>query len=164
MSAPPVGGSFTLVDHHRNRVTEATYLGRYTLLFFGFTHCRQVCPAALLKLSAALDLLGPLATDLRALYVTVDPERDSPEVLRGFLLEYPRFTGLTGSAEQVEAAKRAFRVFARRAEDPEDPDGYAMPHTAFSYLLDRDGRYAAHFTDALEADEVATRIRAQLIG
>jgi protein SCO1/2 len=164
MSAPPVGGSFTLVDHHHNRVTEASYRGRYVLLFFGFTHCRQVCPAALLKLSTALDLLGPLATDVRALYVTVDPERDSSEVLRGFLSEYPRFTGLTGSAEQVDVAKRAFRVFARRAEDPEDPEGYAMPHTALSYLLDRDGRYAAHFTDALEAAEIAARIRTQLTG
>ncbi|MDT7663123.1 MAG: hypothetical protein QOD04_2679, partial [Pseudonocardiales bacterium] len=81
MSAPPVGCSFALVDHHRNQVTEASYRGKYALLFFGFTHCKQVCPAALLTLSTALDLLGPLATDVRALYVTVDPERDSSEVL-----------------------------------------------------------------------------------
>ncbi|HWN31199.1 MAG TPA: SCO family protein [Pseudonocardia sp.] len=88
MSVPPVGGSFTLVDHHQ-RVTEASYFGRYALLFFGFTHCREVCPRALTRLSAALDSLGPLATNLQALYVTVDPERDSPEVLRAFLADYP---------------------------------------------------------------------------
>jgi protein SCO1/2 len=162
VSAPPVGGSFTLVDHHRNRVTEASYRGRYALLFFGFTHCREVCPRALTRLSAALDSLGPLATNVRALYVTVDPERDSPEVLRAFLADYPRFTGLTGSAAQVDAAKRAFRVFARRADDPADPEGYTMPHTAFSYLLDRNGRYAEHFTDALEAPDIAARIRTHL--
>jgi len=162
VSAPPVGGSFTLVDHYGLPVTEASYRGRHALLFFGFTHCRQICPRALRLLSGALDELGPLADRVRALYVTVDPDRDSPAVLRAFLAEYPRFTGLTGTVEQIEAAKRAFRVFAVRATDPEDPDGYAMPHTAFSYLLDRGGRYAAHFTDALEADEVATRLQTLL--
>src|SRR5882762_1597942 len=96
-SRPPVGGSFQLVDHHGRAVTEASYHGRFALLFFGFTHCCVVCPRALTKLSGVLDALGPLADRVQPLYITVDPERDTPDVMRAFLQAYPRFTGLTGS-------------------------------------------------------------------
>jgi len=112
------------------------------LVFFGFTHCRIVCPRALGKLCRVLDDLGPLAERVQPLYVTVDPERDTPAVMREFLgRSYPRFTGLTGSPAQIDAAKAAFRVFARRVADPDSPGGYAMPHTAIAYLLDEAGRY-----------------------
>jgi protein SCO1/2 len=159
MSAP-VEAVFDLVDHHGEAVTAATYRGRWLLVFFGFTHCRVVCPRALSRLSAALDALGPLAGRLRPLYVSVDPERDTPEVMRAFLAEHdPRITGLTGTRGQVDAAMKAFRVFARRRDDPDDPDGYAVPHTAITYLLAPDGRYVDHFTDALPAEEVTVRIR-----
>jgi protein SCO1/2 len=73
--------------------------------------------------------------------------------------QYPRFTGLTGTREQVEAAKSTFRVFAQRAADPDDPSGYAMPHSALSYLVGPDGRYVAHFSDAIDRDELARRLR-----
>ena len=161
---PPVGGSFQLIDHHSVRVTDETYRGRFVLIFFGFTHCRVVCPRALAKLSAVLERLGPLANHLRALYITVDPERDTPEVMRAFLENaYPRFTGLTGTRTEIDAAKRAFRVFAERRPDPQEPDGYVIPHTAISYLLDPTGQYAAHFTDALDETEVADRLRALVL-
>ncbi len=161
---PPVGGAFRLVDHHGNAVSNESFLGRHTLLFFGFTHCRMICPRALARLSTVLDNLGPLADRIHALYVTVDPERDTPQVMRAFLEHgYPRFIGLTGSREQIDAAKRAFRVFARRADDPEDEDGYAMPHTAITYVLDPAGQYATHFTDALDEEEVTQRLGA-LVG
>lgn len=110
-----------------------------------------------------LDALGPLAETVAALYVTVDPERDTPAVLRAFLeTSHPRFTGLTGSPPQIEEAKRAFRVFARRVADADDPDGYAVPHTAITYLLDPSGRYAAHFPDVLDEGEMVERLRALL--
>jgi len=158
------GGAFELVDHDGRPVTDQTYRGRHALLFFGFTHCRVVCPRALYKLSAALDDLGPLAGRIRALYVSVDPERDTPEVMRDFLRTYPRFTGLTGTRAQVDCVKQAFRVFATRAADAQDPDGYAVPHTAISYLLDAEGRLVDHFADVLSAQDVSARIRAQLSG
>jgi protein SCO1/2 len=161
---PPVGGSFQLVDHHGVRVTEETYRGRFVLIFFGFTHCRVVCPRALSKLSAVLERLGPLADQLQALYITIDPERDTPEVMRAFLEKsYPRFTGLTGTRAEIDAAKRAFRVFAERRPDPQEPDGYVVPHTAISYLLDPTGQYAAHFIDALDETEVTDRLRTLLM-
>lgn len=158
-SRPSVGGSFRLTDHHGREVTEASYHGRFVLLFFGFTHCRVVCPRALAKLSGVLDALGQSADRIQPLYITVDPERDTPDVMRAFLQTYPRFTGLTGSREQIDEVKRSFRVFAERAVDPDDKDGYAVPHTAITYLLDANGNFVTHFTDALPPEEFGARLR-----
>jgi protein SCO1/2 len=159
-ASPRVGGAFNLVDHHGRAVGNATYLGRHALIFFGFTHCRVVCPRALGKLCRVLDDLGSLAERVQPLYVTVDPERDTPQVMRAFLEpSYPRFTGLTGSRERIDEAKAAFRVFARRVADPESAGGYAVPHTAIAYLLDESGAYVAHFHDALTENEIAERLR-----
>jgi cytochrome oxidase Cu insertion factor (SCO1/SenC/PrrC family) len=159
---PPVGGSFELVDHHGRGVTDASYRGKHALLFFGFTHCRVVCPRALTKLSDVLDTLGDLSDRIQPLYITVDPERDTPEVMRAFLQSYPRFTGLTGSRDQIDAAKRTFRVFAERAADPHDKDGYAVPHTAITYLMNPDGEFVAHFTDAMASEEIIKRLTRHL--
>jgi protein SCO1 len=155
--------SFALIDHHGTPVTEQTYRGQWLLVFFGFTHCKTVCPRALRRLSAVLDELGDLADELRPLYVTVDPERDTPAALQEFLRPYPRYTGLTGSVDAVERTKREFRVFARRKDDPDDPDGYSVPHTAIAYLISPQGEYAAHFLDALTAAKVTTRLRSFLV-
>ena len=161
--ATPVGGPFRLIDHYGVEVTDESYRGRYVLLFFGFTHCKVVCPRALARLTNVLDRLGPLAERLQALYVTVDPERDTPEVMRAFLeRSYPRFTGLIGSPEQVERAKKAFRVFAHRALDPDDPSNYVVPHSAITYVLDPVGRYLTHFTDAVGEAEMIERLRSLL--
>jgi protein SCO1/2 len=155
----PVGARFDLIDHDGNRVDNDTYRGRYPLVFFGFTNCAVVCPRALSKLSSALDQLGPGSNRLVPLYITVDPDRDSPERMREFLeASYPRFTGLTGSAEALEAARREFRVFAVRKADPGAEGGYQVPHSAITYLLDPRGDYLAHFTDALNSGEIATRL------
>lgn len=156
-----VGGSFSLVDHDGNSVTEAMYRGSWMIVFFGFTHCRMVCPRALARLSSALDNLGGDARSFTPLYVTVDPERDTPDVMRRFLAQgYSRFTGLTGEQDAIDEVKKSFHVFARRADDPLDPDGYAVPHSAITYVFDPDGNFAAHFNDALDTDEVTERLRA----
>ncbi len=156
MSAPTTP-TYALVDHHGNPVTSDSYRGQWQLVFFGFTHCRAVCPRALGRLSS---VLSELADDrLRPLYITVDPDRDTPSVMRDFLLAYPAFTGLTGSPSAIEQAKREFRVFARRRDDPEDPDGYAMPHTAITYLLSPEGSYVTHFPDSLPQEELTAELR-----
>lgn len=153
------GGEFALIDHDGQAVTQESYRGHYRLVFFGFTHCRVVCPRNLARLSRILEALGPRAGEIRPLYVSVDPERDTPEVMKDFLARnYPRFTGLTGSRAQVDHAKQSFRVFAERKADPDDPDGYAVPHTAITYLMDRDGGYLAHFPESLPEQEVLQRI------
>ncbi len=157
----PVSGRFALLDHDGKDVTEQTYRGRNVVIFFGFTHCTMICPRALGRLSGVLDRLGPLAEKIQPLYITVDPERDSPEVMKRYLAtDHPRFTGLTGTEEQIRIAKKSFRVFAAKTSDPHDPDGYLMPHSAFTYVLDPAGRYLTHFTDAVDADELVARLTA----
>lgn len=155
---------FALVDHHGTPVTAQTYRGRWLLVQFGFTSCRVVCPRALTKLTAALDGFGD-SPALVPLYVTVDPDRDSPEVLRAHLeTSYPRFTGLTGTPEQVEQAKGAFQVFARRRPDADDPDGYAVPHTAITHLVDPAGQRVAHWADTVTAEQITTDLRRRVGG
>ena len=157
------GGKFSLIDHDGQAVTQDSYHGQYRLVFFGFTHCRVVCPRNLARLSRILEALGPRAEDIRPLYVSVDPERDTPEVMKDFLASnYPRFTGLTGSRDQADHAKQSFRVFAERKADPDDPNGYSVPHTAITYLMDRNGAYLAHFAESLPEQEVLQRISALL--
>ena len=163
MSAP-TDVAFSLVDHHGTPVDAGSWPGRWLLVQFGFTSCRVVCPRALAMLGSALDALDDdVVARVQPLYVSVDPERDTPEVVRAFLeASYPRFTGLTGTPEQVEAAKRTFRVFARRRPDPEDPDGYAVPHTAFTYLVDPGGHLARHWPDTADAHAVVAGLTEEL--
>ena len=157
---PPIGGAFSLTDHHGRAVTDRSFVGRPALLYFGFTHCRLVCPRALARLTAALELAAAAPGDLQPLFVSVDPERDTPEVMKAYVTSHcPRFLGLTGPREAIDAIRTAYKVFASRKADPDDPDGYAMAHTAFSYLLGADGHYAAHFTDTTDEPRIAAAIR-----
>ena len=158
-----IGGHFELTNHHGETVRDDNYRGQFMLVYFGFTHCRVVCPRALAKLSSVLDRIGESAKQIEALYVTVDPTRDTPQVMKAYLeAKYPRFTGLTGTVEQIDATKRAFRIFAERKADEEDPDGYSVPHTAIAYLMGPDGSYRAHFPDSLDEETVASRILVNL--
>jgi protein SCO1/2 len=162
VTAPPIRATYSLIDHDGNPVTERTYRGRWQLVQFGFTACRVVCPRALTKLTAALEALdnalhnavGP--APLVPLYITVDPERDSPAVMKAFLAtSYPRFTGLTGTPEQIDDAKTAFKIFTRRRELADGADGYDVQHTAITYLLDPDGRPARYWPDTHSAETIS---------
>ncbi|WP_064742817.1 SCO family protein [Pseudonocardia spinosispora] len=160
---PLVGARFDLIDHDGRRVTNATYHGKFPLIFFGFTHCKVVCPRALTRLTAVLDGLGERAELLEPLYITVDPERDTPGRMKQFLAaNFPRFTGLTGSEVELSAAREEFRVFARRQRDPEGIEEYVVPHSAITYLLDRSGVFLTHFTDVIETPELVRRLDAVL--
>ncbi|SEB25970.1 SCO family protein [Variovorax sp. YR216] len=159
----PIAGTFELIDHFGLAVSERSYGDRHLLVFFGFTHCAVVCPRELAKLGHVLTLLGPLAARVQPLYITVDPARDDPATMRRFLARFPGdFVGLTGSAEQVEAAKKSYRIFAAPVDDPTAPDGYVVPHTAFSYLMGPGGRYETHFPEIRNAETIAGSIRARL--
>lgn len=152
MTALPLRGTYALVDHHGRPVTERTYRGSWQLVQFGFTRCRVVCPRALGKLSRALDEVADLPA--AGLYVTVDPEHDTPAVMRAFLeASYPRFTGLTGTGAQIDDAKAAFRVFTRSRADAE------LAHTAITYLLDPGGVAVHHWPDVRGAAEIAADLR-----
>jgi protein SCO1 len=153
-----VDGTFRLVDHHGATVNRS-YDGKLLLVFFGFTNCRAVCPRKLAEIDAVLDRLRELADRVQPLYVTVDPERDTPDVMRAFLEAHPRFVGLTGDRAQIDEVKFRFRVFARRVEDASDPGNYNVPHTAVTYLMNSDGCYMAHFLDGTDIEQMAGRIQ-----
>ncbi|WP_166365638.1 SCO family protein [Pseudomonas akapageensis] len=154
-----VSSHFSLIDHHGQTVADTDYRGSFMLVYFGFTHCRVVCPRALSKLSTVLDQLGDRSRMLTPLYITVDPQRDTPEVMRTYLeTNFPRFTGLSGTPQQVDGVKQSFRVFASRKADSNEPDGYTMPHTAIAYLIGPDGEYRAHFADNLEVETIVARL------
>lgn len=161
-SSPTIGGPFRLTDHYGARVSDQNYPGRYLLLFFGFTRCRSICPRALGKLSGALDSLGECAASVQGLYVTVDPERDTPDALRTFLKPWPRFIGLTGSAAEIESTRAAYRVFAVRRQAP--GGDYRMPHSALSHLVGPCRAHLDHWPESLAELEIAERLRRSLEG
>jgi protein SCO1/2 len=154
-----VDGTFRLVDHNGTTVSNRTFEGKLLLVLFGFTNCRAVCPRKLAEIDAVLDRLTELADRVQPLYVTVDPERDTPDVMRTFLKVHPRFIGLTGDRAQIDEVKLRFRVFARRVEDASDPGGYNVPHTAVTYLMNSDGGYMANFLDGTDGEQMANKIR-----
>ncbi|GEO98262.1 SCO family protein [Methylobacterium haplocladii] len=130
-----VGGPFTLVNQDGKTVTERDFAGATHLVFFGFTHCPDVCPTTLQQITDVLAALGPKADRLKVAFVTVDPERDTPEVLKTYLSSFDsRITGLTGTPEQVAATVKAYRGYARKVEG-KDGD-YVMEHTALVYVVD----------------------------
>ena len=156
---PQIGGPFALTDHEGRRVTPASYPGRHLLVFFGFTHCPDVCPLALGEVSVALDALGPAAARVQPLFVTVDPERDTPAALKDFVTAFDdRIVGLTGSAEEVEAAARAYRVYFKKVP-VQGALGYTMDHSAFVYLIGPGGKLEAFFTHETKGDAMAQKIR-----
>ena len=157
-----IGGPFTLVDQNGRTVTDQTFRGRWMLIFFGYTRCPDACPLALTEMSQALDALGPLAERVQPLFVSVDPERDTPENMRGFFEAFdPRILGLSGSAEQVAAAARAYRAFYRRVDQGSD---YTMDHSTLLYVMAPDGRYVTAFTHQTGGEVVGERLRALVAG
>ena len=143
MAGAAVGGPFTLVDHTSKTVTQDEYAGDYKLIYFGFTYCPAICPTELQKMSKALDILEENGTDtshIQPLFITVDPERDTVEVMREYVtLFHPRLVGLTGSVEQIEAVKKTYRVYSAKIEDPELSD-YTVDHSSFIYLMSPDNQ------------------------
>lgn len=142
--AASVGGPFRLVDHNGRTATEKNFQGRPHLVFFGFTHCPDICPTKLFEISEVLRATGDKGRDLRALLITVDPERDTPEVLKSYLASFDeRIVGLTGSPETIQDTVKAYRAYARKV--PTKEGDYTMEHTALVYLMDKNGRFVGSF-------------------
>jgi len=151
-----VGGPFRLIDQNGQPVSDQDLKGHPFLVFFGFTHCPDVCPTTLFEVSEILRALGPDAARTRALFITVDPERDTPAVMKDYLSSFDtHLLGLTGDSAAVAAVAKAYRVYYRKV--PLDDGGYTMDHTAIVYLMDKSGRFVAPFslkrpTEAAVAD------------
>ena len=154
----PIGGPFELIDHTGARRTDADYHGKLALIYFGYTYCPDVCPTDLQAMASALDLLGAGGRAVQPLFITIDPERDTPEHLAGYVpLFHPRLVGLTGDADAIRRAARAYKVHYAKVVLPELAD-YAMDHSAFIYLVNADGEYLGFFPPGTSPERMASII------
>jgi protein SCO1 len=156
-----VGGPFHLIDQDGKAVSDEDLKGRPFLVFFGFTHCPDICPTTLFDMSQMLHALGPDAGRIGALFITVDPERDTPAVLKDYLSSFdPHLRGLTGDPAAVNAALKAFRVYAKKI--PLEGSDYTMDHTAVVYLMDKNGHFVAPFNMKRTAEAEVADLRGYL--
>ena len=156
-----IGGPFQLTDQAGRTVTDKNMQGRPTLIFFGFTHCPDVCPTSLFEISEVLRAMGRDADRVNAYFVSVDPERDSAEAMKDYLSSFdPHLEGLTGTPDQVAKVISLYRVFARKV--PLKDGDYTMDHTALIYLMDRDGKFVSPFNLKRTPEEAAADLKKYL--
>src|SRR5215471_16402239 len=159
--AAAIGGPFTLTDQNGRTVTDKDLRGRPFLVFFGFTHCPDVCPTALFEISEVLGKLGPDAGKVSALFVSIDPERDTPVQMKDYLSSFdPHLLGLTGDQAAIIAVAKEYRVYMKKV--PFDNGDYTMDHTALVYLMDKDGRFIAPFNLKRSSEDAAADLRRYL--
>jgi len=153
-----IGGPFQLKDQTGQTVTEASLKGKPSLIFFGFTHCPDICPTSLFEISEVLRALGPDADKVNAVFVSVDPERDTSSVMKDYLSSFdPHLRGLTGDPDAVAKVIAAYRVYAKKV--PLKDGDYTMDHTALIYLMDRNGRFVAPFNIKRKPDEAVIDLK-----
>jgi protein SCO1/2 len=160
--AVSIGGPFTLIDQDGKRVTDATWRGRWMLVYFGYTYCPDTCPTELQAMATALAALGPAGERVVPIFITIDPDRDTPAHLAEYVKLFdPRLVGLTGTAEQIAAVAKAYRVYYAKVTPKESTD-YLMDHSAFVYLMGPDGTLRALFRPGMSPQELAEAIRSRL--
>jgi cytochrome oxidase Cu insertion factor (SCO1/SenC/PrrC family) len=158
----PIGGPFALTDQDGRPRTDADFRGKLMLVYFGFTYCPDVCPTDLQQMGLAVDRLGPAGEMVQPVFITLDPERDTPEHLKPYMpMFHPRFAGLTGDPAAIEAAARAYRVYFEKAERADKTD-YTINHSAFIYLIGRSGEYLGFFPPGTSAERLVEAIRPSL--
>jgi protein SCO1/2 len=153
-----VGGPFRLTDQNGRTVTEQDFKGKPFLVFFGFTHCPEVCPTTLFEISEVLRKLGPDADKTHALFITVDPERDTVKSMKDYLSSFdPHMSGLTGDPAAIAKVAKEYRVYYKKV--PLDDGGYTMDHSAIVYLMGKDGRFVSPFNLKRTAEAAAQDLR-----
>ena len=160
--ASAIGGPFQLVDQNGKTVTDTDLKGKWSLIYFGYTHCPDACPTALNDISIALSELGPKRDAVRPVFITVDPERDTPETLKAYVTSFDApILALTGTAEQVAKAAKGYRVYY--AKHPEAGGDYSMDHSSVIYVMDPQGRFTASFTHESAPEQISERLK-KLLG
>ena len=170
-----IGGDFTLTDHTGKEVHDSDYRGRVMLVFFGFTHCPDICPVTTAVLSKTLDQLGADADKVAPLFITVDPKRDTADVLKTYLANFnSHLIGLTGSPEQIKAVVDAYKAYAAVVANDEDEheasegyghhhdDDYMVDHSGYVYLMGKDGVYIRHFPYNVSEKELTEALKPYL--
>ena len=157
-SREPIGGPFALIDQNGTRRTDADFRGQFMLIYFGFTYCPDVCPTDLQQMGMAVDQLGPAGDAVQPIFITVDPERDTPEHLKDYVaMFHPRFVGLTGDANALKEVARAYRTYYAKVDFGKSD--YTVDHSAFIYLMGRNGEYLGFFPPGTSAELLAGTLR-----
>ena len=156
-----IGGPFQLTDQTGQTVTDKSMQGRPSLIFFGFTHCPDVCPTTLFEISEVLKAMGKDADRVNAYYISVDPERDTQTAMKEYLSSFdPRLKGLTGNTEEIAKVLSEYRVYAKKV--PLKDGDYTMDHTALIYLMDRDGKFVSPFNINRKPEDAASDLKQYL--
>ena len=156
-----IGGPFQLTDQHGKAVTDKTLKGKPTLIFFGYTHCPDVCPTSLFEMSEVLRAMGKDADKVNAVFISVDPERDTPATMKDYLSSFdPHLEGLSGDPAETAKVITSYRVYAKKV--PTKDGDYTMDHTALIYLMDRDGRFVSPFNLKRTPEEAAADLKRYL--
>jgi len=158
-----IGGPFELIDHNGVPFTDQDLLGKPQLIYFGFAFCPDVCPLALQQMGMALSEVDPNGDYYRPVFISVDPERDTPESLNVYVTNtgFPKnLIGLTGTAQQVSGAKAAYKIYSQKVPDPESEAGYTVDHASLIYLMDKDGKFVDVFTHDSTTQEIIEALNA----
>jgi cytochrome oxidase Cu insertion factor (SCO1/SenC/PrrC family) len=160
-----VGGPFRLTDQTGKTVSDADFRGRYMLIYFGYSFCPDVCPTTLSVIAQALDKLGNDGKRIVPVFITIDPERDTPKVLTDYMKAFgANFVGLTGSAAEIKEVEKKYRVYA--VKKPVDPNntkrGYGMDHSSVLYLMGPDGKLVTFYDEAIPAEDLAKDLRGKM--
>jgi protein SCO1/2 len=154
-----VGGPFALTDDSGKHVTDKEFRGRYMLVFFGYTSCPDICPAGLQLISAAIDNLGSKADRITPIFISVDPERDTPAKLHDYVKNFnSRLVGLTGTPAEIRDVTKGYKVYYSKVPNEAAPNNYGMDHSSIIYLMDPNGDYVAHFTPTTSVDEMTAKL------
>lgn len=159
-----IGGPFSLTTVDGRTVTDATFRGKWLLVYFGFTHCPVACPTALLEVATALEELGADAAAVQPLFITIDPRRDTEAVIRDYISSFDRrIVGLTGTPQQIEAAAREYGVYAIAQPTGPGEDDYTVDHSTYLYLMGPDGRFVRGFDNEANGAHIAGVLRALMM-
>ena len=159
-SAALIGGPFHLTDQYGHARTDADFRGQYLLVFFGYTNCPDLCPTTLQAISTALDKLRADAAKVTVLFITVDPERDTPQVMKAYAANFtPRLVALSGTPDEIASAAKVYRIYYKKVGEGAD---YSMDHTGIVYVMGPDGGYLAHYPVNVTADDILKDLQQRL--
>ena len=162
MAGVKIGGPFALLDQDGKMVTNAAFIGKYKLIYFGFTSCPAICPTELAKMSKALNELGAQGDVIQPIFITVDPERDTPKVMKDYIsLFHPRLIGLTGAKSEIDQTLKNYRIYA--AKQPEEGGGYTMNHSNYIYFMSPDDELLSIYHEDDSAEFIAQELRLKAV-
>tara|TARA_B100001741_G_C16375239_1_gene515177 strand:+ start:116 stop:739 length:624 start_codon:yes stop_codon:yes gene_type:complete len=159
-----IKSNFNLVDQYGKPISSKTFHGKFTLIFFGFTYCPDICPNTLNKIALAYDLLeNEIQKNLKVIFITVDPNRDTPEVLKEYIGVFnPDFIALTGHAEKIKEASESMGVFYKKSQKDDLTNDYLINHSSIKFLMDPKGEYLSHYSRELSHSDLAKKINKKI--